>query len=91
MDGDRAPREGGPGPLVHEQDLPVLCLLPRRRLRADPGTGRARACPAAAPKPSRPGPGRPAGSKHKHRAKHHDVGKTAKRAESISDHQARRD
>ncbi|WP_443051326.1 hypothetical protein [Streptomyces sp. NBC_00190] len=46
--------------------------------------------PAAAPKPSRPGPGRPPGSKNKHRARHHDVGKTVKRAESIKEHQARR-
>ncbi|MFE9883326.1 zeta toxin family protein [Streptomyces sp. NPDC005784] len=46
--------------------------------------------PAAAPKPSRPGLGRPAGSKNKHRAKCHDVGKTVKRAESIKEHQARR-
>ncbi|MEU5894328.1 NF041680 family putative transposase [Streptomyces sp. NPDC047461] len=46
--------------------------------------------PAAAPKPSRPGPGRPAGSKNKHRARHHDVGKTAKRAESIKEHRAQR-
>ncbi|MCX5233402.1 NF041680 family putative transposase [Streptomyces sp. NBC_00233] len=46
--------------------------------------------PAAAPKPSRPGPGRPPGSKNKHRASHHSVGKTVKRAESIKEHQARR-
>ncbi|MEU6014538.1 transposase, partial [Streptomyces sp. NPDC047515] len=45
--------------------------------------------PATAPKPSRPGPGRPAGSKNSHRARHHDVGKTVKRAESIKEHQAR--
>jgi hypothetical protein len=44
--------------------------------------------PATAPKPTRPGPGRPPGSKNKHRAKHHDVGKTAKRAESIKKHKA---
>jgi hypothetical protein len=46
--------------------------------------------PAAAPKPSRPGPGRPLGSKNKQRARHHDVGKTVKRAESIKEHQAHR-
>ncbi|MGW2867593.1 NF041680 family putative transposase [Kitasatospora sp. NPDC001225] len=45
-------------------------------------------CPAAAPKPSRPGPGRPPGSKNKHRAKRHDVGKTVKRAKTIKKHQA---
>jgi hypothetical protein len=35
--------------------------------------------PASAPKPSRPGPGRPAGSKNQRPATRHDVGKTAKR------------
>ena len=36
-------------------------------------------CPAGAPKPGRPGPGRPPGSPNQHRAARHDVGKTAKR------------
>lgn len=36
------------------------------------------ALPAAAPKPSRPGPGRPPGSKNTQRALRHDVGKNAK-------------
>jgi hypothetical protein len=35
--------------------------------------------PAAAPKPSRPGPGRPPGSKNRKPAPRHDVGKTVKR------------
>jgi hypothetical protein len=33
--------------------------------------------PASAPKPTRPGPGRPPGSKNKQRARRHDVGKHA--------------
>jgi hypothetical protein len=33
--------------------------------------------PAAAPKPTRPGPGRPPGSRNRHRATRHDVGKHA--------------
>jgi hypothetical protein len=33
--------------------------------------------PASAPKPSRPGPGRPPGSKNKQHARRHDVGKNA--------------
>jgi hypothetical protein len=37
--------------------------------------------PASAPKPSRPGPGRPAGSKNHRPATRHDVGKTVKREE----------
>src|SRR6185437_1096561 len=38
--------------------------------------------PASAPKPSRPGPGRPAGSKNQRPATRHDVGKTVKRTEN---------
>jgi hypothetical protein len=37
--------------------------------------------PASAPKPSRPGPGRPAGSKNQRPATRHDIGKTVKRTE----------
>jgi len=37
--------------------------------------------PASAPKPSRPGPGRPKGSKNQRPATRHDVGKTVKREE----------
>jgi hypothetical protein len=35
--------------------------------------------PASAPKPGKPGPGRPPGSKNRHPAPRHDVGKTTKR------------
>jgi DDE superfamily endonuclease len=45
--------------------------------------------PAAAPKPSRPGPGRPPGSKNRRRAPHHDVGKTVKRDLTIEEHKNR--
>ncbi|MGI5135143.1 NF041680 family putative transposase [Streptomyces sp. CA-106110] len=45
--------------------------------------------PAAAPKPSRPGPGRPTGSKNHRRAPNHDVGKTVKRDLSIAEHKNR--
>jgi len=44
-----------------------------RRLRATIGL------PARAPKPSRPGPGRPPGVPNQHRAPRHDVGKTTTR------------
>jgi len=37
------------------------------------------ACPAGAPKPGKPGPGRPPGSLNRRPAQRHDVGKTAKR------------
>lgn len=40
-------------------------------------------CPASAPKPSTPGPGRPLGSKNRRPTTHYDVGKTTRRPESI--------
>jgi DDE superfamily endonuclease len=40
---------------------------------------------ASAPKPGKPGPGRPPGSKNRHPATRHDVGKTVKRAETLKD------
>jgi DDE superfamily endonuclease len=47
------------------------------------------ALPADAPKPSRPGPGRPPGSRNRHPASIENVGKTAKRHPLITDHQKR--
>ena len=44
-----------------------------RNIRATAG------CPAGAPKPGKPGPGRPPGSKNRRPAPSHDVGKTIKR------------
>jgi hypothetical protein len=41
---------------------------------------------AGAPKPSRPGPGRPPGTPNRERATRHDVGKTTKRATSVTAH-----
>lgn len=46
-------------------------------------------CPATAPKPSRPGPGRPPGSKNHTPATRHDVGKTAKRDYTVKQHRNR--
>ena len=40
--------------------------------------------PAGAPKPAKPGPGRPPGSKNHHPAPSHDVGKTIKRDLSVT-------
>jgi hypothetical protein len=42
--------------------------------------------PAGAPKPSRPGPGRPPGTPNRHPATRYDVGKTTKRAASLEQH-----
>ncbi len=46
--------------------------------------------PASAPKPTRPGPGRPKGSKNQAPARHHEVGKTTKRAETLTEHRRRK-
>lgn len=48
-------------------------------------------CPARAPKPSRPGPGRPPGSNTRHPATRYDVGKTTRRPESITERDQLRD
>jgi hypothetical protein len=40
-------------------------------------------CPAGAPKPGKPGPGRPPGSKNRRPAPRHDVGKTTRRDRSL--------
>ena len=48
-------------------------LTPTRVRRAFRNLRDKAGCPAAAPKPSRPGPGRPAGHRNTHPAKHHDV------------------
>jgi hypothetical protein len=45
--------------------------------------------PARAPKPSRPGPGRPPGSRNRHTATNHDVGKTVKRDRTVTAHRQR--
>jgi hypothetical protein len=60
-----------------EKPAPSGRLTPARVRRGfrhlRPNTAR----PAAAPKPTRPGPGRPPGSRNRHHATHHDVGKHA--------------
>lgn len=42
--------------------------------------------PAGVPKPSRPGPGRPPGSRNRRPAPRYEPGKTVKRAETLSEH-----
>jgi DDE superfamily endonuclease len=51
-------------------------LTPARVRRGFRHLRRKTPCPASAPKPSRPGPGRPPGSKNRSIAPHPDVGKT---------------
>lgn len=42
-------------------------------------------CPACAPKPNRPGPGRPLGSKNRRPATRYNVGRTARRPETMAE------
>lgn len=58
-------------------------LTPARVRRGFRNLRPALACPARAPKPTRPGPGRPTGSKNKRPATRYDVGKTVRRPETI--------
>ncbi|MGW4893510.1 NF041680 family putative transposase [Kitasatospora sp. NPDC004240] len=48
------------------------------------------ALPARAPKPGRPGPGRPHGSKNRRPAPRYDAGKTVKRGLTMAEHQDRK-
>jgi hypothetical protein len=61
-----------------ERPSPPDRLTPARVRRGFRNLRPTSALPAAAPKPSRPGPGRPRGSKNHHRATRYDVGKTVK-------------
>jgi hypothetical protein len=56
-------------------------LTPARVRRGFRRIRQALPVPASAPKPARPGPGRPPGSKNRRPATRHDVGKTVKRDE----------
>jgi hypothetical protein len=60
-------------PLADDLRLPWERPAPPGRLTP------ARVRRAGAPKPAKPGPGRPPGSKNRHPARRHDVGKTTRR------------
>ncbi|MFE5495024.1 transposase, partial [Streptomyces virginiae] len=60
-------------------------LTPARVRRGFRNLRPALPCPARAPKPSRPGPGRPLGSKNKQPAFRYDVGKTVRRPETLAE------
>ena len=70
-----------------ERPAPPGRLTPARVRRAFRNIRGRTALPASAPKPSRPGPGRPAGVPNQHRAPRHDVGKTATRAQAKTPNQ----
>lgn len=71
-----------------EQPLPLDKLTPARVRRGFRNIRANLTDLARAPKPSRPGPGRPAGSRNKIKAPVHDVGKTEKRARTLEEHYA---
>src|SRR3712207_3090737 len=70
-----------------ERPAPAGRLTPARVRRAFRNIRGWTALPARAPKPSRPGPGRPPGSRNRHPAPCYDVGKTVKRARTVTAHQ----
>jgi hypothetical protein len=67
-----------------ERPTPPGRLTPARVRRGFRNIRATTGCPASAPKPSKPGPGRPPGSKNKRPAPVHDVGKTIKREKTLT-------
>jgi hypothetical protein len=67
--------------LPRQQPCPPGRLTPARVRRGYRRIRQDLPVPASAPEPSRPGPGRPEGSKNRRPATRHDVGKTVKREE----------
>ena len=67
--------------LPWQRPCPPGRLTPARVRRGFRNIRQTLPCPASAPKPGKPGPGRPPGSKNRPPATRHDVGKTVKRDE----------
>jgi hypothetical protein len=72
-----------------ERPAPPGRLTPARVRRGFRNIRAKACCPAGAPKPGKPGPGRPPGSKNRHPAPRHDVGKTTKRELTLKARRAR--
>jgi hypothetical protein len=72
-----------------EKRSPPGRLTPARVRRGFRNIRATSALPASAPKPSRPGPGRPLGSRNQQPAPRYDVGKTVKRDRTVTAHQQR--
>jgi hypothetical protein len=68
-----------------EKPAPPGRLTPARVRRGFRNIRPATPCPARAPKPSKPGPGRPLGSRNRSRAPRYDLGKVHKRPKSLTD------
>jgi DDE superfamily endonuclease len=66
-----------------ERPAPPGRLTPARVRRGFRNIRATIPCPAGAPKPGKPGPGRPPGSKNRRPAPRHDVGKTTRREPSL--------
>jgi hypothetical protein len=69
--------------LPWERPAPPGRLTPARVRRGFKNLRATLPCPAGAPKPGKPGPGRPPGSKNRHPAPRHDVGKTTRRERTL--------
>jgi DDE superfamily endonuclease len=69
--------------LPWERPAPPGRLTPARVRRGFRNIRATTPCPASAPKPGNPGPGRPPGSKNRRPAPRHDVGKTTTRERSL--------
>jgi DDE superfamily endonuclease len=69
--------------LPWERPAPPGRLTPARVRRGFRNIRATIGCPAGAPKPGKPGPGRPPGSKNRRPAPRHDVGKTTRRERSL--------
>jgi hypothetical protein len=69
--------------LPWERPAPPGRLTPARVRRGFRNIHQALPCLAGAPKPGKPGPGRPPGSKNRRPAPHHGVGKKTKRDASL--------
>ena len=65
--------------LPWQRPCPPGRLTPARVRRDFRNIRQTAGCPASAPKPGKPGPGRPPGSKNRRPATRHDVGKTTRR------------
>ena len=65
--------------LPWQRPAPAGRLTPARVRRDFRNIRAAAGCPASAPKPGKPGPGRPPGSQNRRPATRHDVGKTTRR------------
>jgi hypothetical protein len=72
-----------------ERPLPAERLTPARVRRGFRYLCAKTPCPASAPKPTHPGPGRPPGVTNRHRAARYDVGKTAARAAATNAEQVK--